>query len=151
MYICIYVWYVRHPRTYFIDSSSVRRARGQGRPHAIYCADQRHPRSASGPHAIFCAERSAHKKELSTACSASLSKHRSIIDSRHTFRIYAYSNLANCKFTLVQYTVLQCQPECQASKKPGFNRKIVHQRQHGRSKTRREISQQQHAGSKISL
>ena len=30
-------------------------------------------------------------------------------DSRHTFRIYAYSNLANRKFTLVRYTVLQCQ------------------------------------------
>ena len=36
----------------------------QGRPHAIFCADQRHPRAASGPHAIFCAEKSAHKKEL---------------------------------------------------------------------------------------
>ena len=34
-----------------------------------------------------------------------------------TFRIYAYSNLANCKFTLMQYTVLQIMSECQASKK----------------------------------
>ena len=67
-----------------------------------------------------------------------------------TFRIYAYSNLANCKFTLMQYTAMPQSARHQRNP-PGFNRKILHQRQHGRSKTRREISQQQHAGSKISL
>ena len=64
--------------------------------HPCFCADQRHPRAASGPHAIFCAEKSALKKNSdSMQCIF-------VKDSRHTFRIYAYSNLANCKFTLVQ-------------------------------------------------
>ena len=101
MYICIYICMVR--------PSSARRfidfvRRGQGRPHAIFCADQRHPPAALGPHAIFCTEKSALKEncDLSMQCIF-------VKDSRHTFRIYAYSNLANCKFTLVQYTVLQCQ------------------------------------------
>ena len=32
-----------------------------------------------------------------------------------TFRIYGYSNLANCKFTLMRYTAMS---ECQAVKEP---------------------------------
>ena len=59
MYICIYICMVRPSSARrFIDSVRT----GQGRPHGIFCADQRHPGAASGPHGIFCAEKSALKK-----------------------------------------------------------------------------------------
>ena len=80
--ICIYVYmYICMVRPSsarrFIDS--VRR--GQGRPHAIFCADQRHPHAASGPHAIFCAEKSALKKNCNSM------QRIFVKDSRHTFRM----------------------------------------------------------------